>query len=191
MAGKGFTVKKNWDNPGSTRCPPRRGCLPRCAWGRSWWLQPRCWLPWPASTDTVFRRSFATPARSRTGQNAGKIESGVQPCQGRLHRQRKSSIRREPGVSTPHKARRIDAGFSPGGRPIRRRRRNQHQSGCGLLMTDSLRLTASPVCGEQAPALSDLLRRRAPHRCTTLRSQSRDACEAARIVEETASTWWT
>jgi hypothetical protein len=44
----------------------------------------------------------------------GKLEKYA-PGRSGFHRLRKNSKRREAGVSTPHKASKINAGFSPGG----------------------------------------------------------------------------
>jgi len=46
MAGKGFTVKKDWDNPSTTPCPPKRGYRRRCVSVRFSSPLPPCWRRW-------------------------------------------------------------------------------------------------------------------------------------------------
>ena len=47
MAGKGFTVKKDWDNPSEHAMPAEARVPAEVRLGTVQWLRQRCWLPWP------------------------------------------------------------------------------------------------------------------------------------------------
>src|ERR1022692_2622769 len=82
MAGKGFTVKKNWDNPKEHAMPAEARVPAEVRLGTVLVAPATVLAPMAGVTDTVFRRFIRHASSFTTGQNAGKIESGVQPCQG-------------------------------------------------------------------------------------------------------------
>ena len=134
MAGKGFTVKKNWDNPREHAMPAEARVPAEVRLGTVLVAPATVLAPMAGVTDTVFRRFIRHASSFTTGQNAGKIESGVQPCQG----------------TTSQAAEKLDSegagGFNPRIKPEESTRAiapelvdaavTNTQSGCGLLMTE-------------------------------------------------------
>ena len=134
MAGKGFTVKKNWDNPKEHAMPAEARVPAEVRLGTVLVAPATVLAPMAGVTDTVFRRFIRHASSFTTGQNAGKIESGVQPCQG----------------TTSQAAEKLDSegagGFNPRIKPEESTRAiapelvdaavTNTQSGCGLLMTE-------------------------------------------------------
>jgi nifR3 family TIM-barrel protein len=134
MAGKGFTVKKNWDNPREHAMPAEARVPAEVRLGTVLVAPATVLAPMAGVTDTVFRRFIRHASSFTTGQNAGKIESGVQPCQG----------------TTSQAAEKLDSegagGFNPRIKLEESTRAiapelvdaavTNTQSGCGLLMTE-------------------------------------------------------
>jgi nifR3 family TIM-barrel protein len=122
MAGKGFTVKKNWDNPKEHAMPVEARVPAEVRLGTVLVAPATVLAPMAGVTDTVFRRFirhaslFTTP----TTEAAHPPNPGPEPCQGTTSVVPKMQQNEEralaPGL--------IDAVVT------------NAQSGCGLLMTE-------------------------------------------------------
>ena len=119
MAGKGFTVKKNWDNPKEHAMPAEARVPAEVRLGTVLVAPATVLAPMAGVTDTVFRRFirhaslFSTAAQSDDKNNP----EGSASSDGGFNPEGVGGFnpRIVPGES--------DAGFSPG---AHRRRRNQH-----------------------------------------------------------------
>jgi nifR3 family TIM-barrel protein len=121
MAGKGFTVKKDWDNPREHAMPakarvPAEVCLGTVAVAPATVLAPMAGV-----TDTVFRR-FIRHASLFTAASAAEVASERPPSAA-------EALAEDPACAAPQKscpatADSIDAAVT------------NAQSGCGLLMTE-------------------------------------------------------
>ena len=140
MAGKGFTVKKNWDNPKEHAMPAEARVPAEVRLGTVLVAPATVLAPMAGVTDTVFRRfirhaSLFTTATTQaahipnfgfqlcpctTSQAAEKLNSSPQPCQGTTSVVPKMQ-QNERGALAPEL---INAAVT------------NTQSGCGLLMTE-------------------------------------------------------
>ena len=134
MAGKGFTVKKNWDNPKEHAMPAEARVPAEVRLGTVLVAPATVLAPMAGVTDTVFRRFIRHASLFTTAPDAGKIDSGLQPCKG----------------TTSQAAEKLDSegagGFNPRIKPEESTRAiapelvdaavTNTQSGCGLLMTE-------------------------------------------------------
>jgi nifR3 family TIM-barrel protein len=122
MAGKGFTVKKNWDNPTEHAMPAEARVPAEMRVGRVVVAPATVLAPMAGVTDTVFRR-FIRHASLFTdaSKSAENLDSGSNSCQGTTSVVPKTQ-QNESGALAPDLS--VDAAVT-----------NAH-SGCGLLMTE-------------------------------------------------------
>ena len=93
--------------------------------------------PMAGVTDTVFRRFIRHASSFTTGQNAGKIESGVQPCQGTTSQAAEKLDSEGAGGFNPRiKPEESTRALAPEAGPSVDAAVTNTQSGCGLLMTE-------------------------------------------------------
>ena len=158
MAGKGFTVRKDWDNPREHQMPAEARVPAEVRLGSVLVTPATVLAPMAGVTDTVFRRFIRHASMFTTEQSAEKRESegggGFNP--------RISTTDSERALA-PETFSSIDDAIT------------NRQSGCGLLMTEFTSADGLARMRESKRPLSDLLRRRAPHRSATLRVECGDA----------------
>ena len=138
MAGKGFTVKKNWDNPREHSMPAEARVPAEVRLGTVLVTPATVLAPMAGVTDTVFRRfirhaslfSTCGGADAATPQN-----SGLQLCQGTTSPGSPSpGLRRWGGNSVvPKMHQNEDLALAP---ELIDAAVTNSQSGCGLLMTE-------------------------------------------------------
>ena len=169
MAGRGFTVKKHWDNPVEHAMPAEARVPAEVRLGAVAVRPATVLAPMAGVTDTVFRR-FIRHASLFTHAEWSKRRPSF------------SHLRIEKwGARFYGSSRRVAVG-EDGDRGI------DHECAVGVRADDDgvhFGRWAEPDARDQAAALSDVLRRRASHRRAAVRIESGDAGEAARIVEET------
>jgi nifR3 family TIM-barrel protein len=137
MAGKGFTVKKNWDNPKEHAMPAEARVPAEVRLGTVLVAPATVLAPMAGVTDTVFRRFIRHASSFTTGQNAGKIESGVQPCQGTTSQAAEKLDSEGAGGFNPRiKPEESTRALAPEAGPSVDAAVTNTQSGCGLLMTE-------------------------------------------------------
>ena len=137
MAGKGFTVKKNWDNPREHAMPAEARVPAEVRLGTVLVAPATVLAPMAGVTDTVFRRFIRHASSFTTGQNAGKIESGVQPCQGTTSQAAEKLDSEGAGGFNPRiKPEESTRALAPEAGPSVDAAVTNTQSGCGLLMTE-------------------------------------------------------
>ena len=137
MAGKGFTVKKNWDNPREHTMPAEARVPAEVRLGTVLVAPATVLAPMAGVTDTVFRRFIRHASSFTTGQNAGKIESGVQPCQGTTSQAAEKLDSEGAGGFNPRiKPEESTRALAPEAGPSVDAAVTNTQSGCGLLMTE-------------------------------------------------------
>ena len=137
MAGKGFTVKKNWDNPREHAMPAEARVPAEVRLGTVLVAPATVLAPMAGVTDTVFRRFIRHASSFTTGQNAGKIESGVQPCQGTTSQAAEKLDSEGAGGFNPRiKPEESTRALAPEAGPAVDAAVTNTQSGCGLLMTE-------------------------------------------------------
>ncbi|MGB6827098.1 MAG: tRNA-dihydrouridine synthase [Terracidiphilus sp.] len=164
MSGKGFTVKKNWDNPVEHAMPAEARVPAEVRIGAVTVRPATVLAPMAGVTDTVFRR-FIRHASLFAGAGANSdanLVSRVPNCEG-------------PGAPT------VEAGA-----PIVENEITNAQSGCGLIMTEF-------TSADGLARMRETKRRRYltfyddehPIGAQLFGSNAETLAEAARIVEET------
>ncbi|MGD0903431.1 MAG: tRNA-dihydrouridine synthase [Terracidiphilus sp.] len=121
MAGKGFTVKKDWDNPREHQMPAVARVPAEVRLGTVVARPATVLAPMAGVTDTVFRRFIRHASLFTTGSAANNFDSQSEQCQGTTSVVPKTP-QNEAGALAPDLS--IDA-------PV-----TNAQSGCGLLMTE-------------------------------------------------------
>ena len=140
MAGKGFTVKKNWDNPRKHTMPAETRVPAEVRIGTVLVAPATVLAPMAGVTDTVFRRFIRHASLFTTSPDAGKIDSGLQPCHGTSSHaterpDSEGSVCSEGGGSFNSRTKPAESKRALAPELIDAALTNT-QSGCGLLMTE-------------------------------------------------------
>jgi nifR3 family TIM-barrel protein len=140
MAGKGFTVKKNWDNPREHTMPAETRVPAEVRIGTVLVAPATVLAPMAGVTDTVFRRFIRHASLFTTSPDAGKIDSGLQPCHGTSSHaterpDSEGSVCSEGGGSFNSRTKPAESKRALAPELIDAALTNT-QSGCGLLMTE-------------------------------------------------------
>ena len=140
MAGKGFTVKKNWDNPREHTMPAETRVPAEVRIGTVLVAPATVLAPMAGVTDTVFRRFIRHASLFTTSPDAGKIDSGLQPCHGTSSHaterpDSEGSVCSEGGGSFNSRIKLTESTRALAPELIDAAVTNT-QSGCGLLMTE-------------------------------------------------------
>ena len=140
MAGKGFTVKKNWDNPREHTMPAETRVPAEVRIGTVLVAPAAVLAPMAGVTDTVFRRFIRHASLFTTSPDAGKIDSGLQPCHGTSSHaterpDSEGSVCSEGGGSFNSRTKPAESKRALAPELIDAALTNT-QSGCGLLMTE-------------------------------------------------------
>jgi nifR3 family TIM-barrel protein len=140
MAGKGFAVKKNWDNPREHTMPAETRVPAEVRIGTVLVAPATVLAPMAGVTDTVFRRFIRHASLFTTSPDAGKIDSGLQPCHGTSSHaterpDSEGSVCSEGGGSFNSRTKPAESKRALAPELIDAALTNT-QSGCGLLMTE-------------------------------------------------------
>src|SRR5580658_3661255 len=156
MAGKGFTVKKNWDNPEEYAMPAEARVPAEMRIGTVAVRPATVLAPMAGVTDTVFRRFIRHASLFSANQGAGNQDQGLET--------------RDEGLENAS----VDAAIS------------NAQSGCGLLMTEFTSADGlSRMRESKRRRYLTFYEDEHPIAAQLFGSNAETLADAARIVEET------